>query len=100
MLDQPRTRTMQSSTKTMLAFLAVTGSGTLFQPTMVHATPVMTLRCTHDPVDTANVRLRLEWARACGTKINVISPTNPTAPAQAVLTGTSSINGGIPLWEY
>jgi hypothetical protein len=90
---------MQCSTKLRLAFFAVTVTGTLF-PTVVHATPVTDIRCTTDPLNLANARLRLEWARGCGTKINVISPTNPTAPAQAFLFGVNSSNGGIPLWEY
>jgi len=48
----------------------------------------------------SDARLRLEWARACGTRTNVISPTNPTPPAQVFLFGLTSANGGIPLVDY
>jgi len=92
---------MQRSTKAMLAFLAVTGGGTLFRPTGAHATPVISIHCSGDPVTSVTTaRLRLEWARACGTRINVISPTDPTPPAFALLTGLTSSNGGIPLVDY
>jgi len=84
----------------MLAFLAVTGTGTVFRPTVAHATPILQMRCAFDSLDPVTTRLRLEWARACGARINVISPTIPTLPAQAFLTGLVSFNGGIPLWEY
>jgi hypothetical protein len=91
---------MQSNTKAMLAFLAVTGTATLLRPSVAHATPILGIRCTSDLLDIPTSILRLEWARACGTRINVVSPTTPTAPAQAFLTGATSANGGIPLWEY
>jgi len=84
----------------MLAFLAVTGTGTVFRPAVAHATPILQIRCSTDPLTPADAKLRLEWARACGTKLNVVSPTTPTPPAQAFLTGATSANGGIPLWEY
>jgi hypothetical protein len=92
---------MPRSTKAMLAILAVTGSGTLFRPTEAHATPIFATRCSADYVLLASdARLRLEWARACGAKISVISPTNPAPPAQVFLTGLTSTNGGIPLVDY
>jgi len=91
---------MQCNTKTMFAFLAITGAGTVFRPTVAHATPNLQIRCSSDPLDVPTSKLRLEWARACGTKINVISPTAPIAPAQTFLTGAVSSNGGIPLSEY
>ncbi len=91
---------MQCNTKAMFAFLAITGTGTLFRPTVVHATPNLQVRCASDPLDVPTSKLRLEWARACGTKINVISPTAPIPPAQTFLTGAVSSNGGIPLSEY
>src|SRR5512140_750194 len=92
--------TMHHSTKAMLAFLAVTGTGTVFRPTVAHATPILQQRCAFDSLDPITAKLRLEWARACGTRINIISPTAPTLPARAFLTGLVSNNGGIPLWEY
>jgi hypothetical protein len=91
---------MLCSTKAILAFLAVTGTGAAFRPTVAHAVPVLLTRCSGDTLDRPTSKLRLEWARACGTAINVVSPTNPTAPAQAFLTGATSANGGIPLFEY
>jgi hypothetical protein len=85
----------------MLAFLAVTGPGALFRTTEAHATPVLAIRCSTDAVVSPTIaRTRLEWARACGTKINVISPTNPIPPAQVFLLGLTSVNGGIPLEDY
>lgn len=91
---------MQCSTKAMLAFLAVMGTGTLVRPSVAHATTSLLVRCSTDTLDVSTSMLRLEWARACGTRINVVSPTTPTPPAQAFLTGATSANGGIPLWEY
>jgi hypothetical protein len=57
------------------------------------------VRCQNDALDTDVARVRLEWARACGTRINVVSPTTPAVPAWAELTGVSDINN-VPLWEY
>ncbi len=90
---------MQCSTKAMLGFLAVTAAGALSRPTMAHATPIIQARCTLDSMDQVGAKMRIEWARACGTKINVVSPTNPTPPASAFLTGATSFNG-IPLVDY
>jgi hypothetical protein len=45
-------------------------------------------------------RARLEWARQCGDRINLMSPTAPVAPAFSYLTGATSSNGAIPLVEY
>jgi hypothetical protein len=92
---------MLRSTKAMLAFLAVTGSGALLRLTEAHATPIIQTRCSLDNVLLASdARLRLEWARACGTRKNIISPTAPIPPAQVFLTGLTSANGGIPLMDY
>jgi Pretoxin HINT domain len=91
---------MQFSTKAMFAFFAATGAATLLQPTVAHAVPILTVRCSTDAIDIPTAKLRLEWARACGARINVISPTAPILPAQAYLTGGLSGNGGIALWEY
>ncbi len=92
---------MQCNTKSMIAMLAVAGAGTLLRPTDVHATIVVQIRCSTDPVvHPTDAMARLEWARACGTKMNVGSPTNPIPPAQSFLTGALSANGGIPLVDY
>ncbi len=92
---------MPRSTKVVLAVLTVLGSGTLLRPNEARATPIIQTRCSTDFVLLASdARLRLEWARACGTKINVVSPTNPTPPAVTFLTGLTSSNGGIPLVDY
>ena len=88
---------MQSNTKAILAFLAVTGTGTLLRPGVAHATPILQIRCTSDLLDIPTSILRLEWARACGTRINIISPTTPTTPTQTFLTNTTSTNKNIPL---
>jgi len=91
---------MQFSTKAMFAFFAATGAATLLQPTVAHAVPILSIRCAIDAIDIPTAKLRLEWARACGAKLNVITPVNPILPAQAYLTGTFSTNGAIPLMEY
>jgi hypothetical protein len=91
---------MQCSTRAILAVLAVTGAGTWFPPTVAHANILLQIRCSTDPLDIPTAKLRLEWARACGDKLNVVSPTTPIPPAQAFLDGRISSNGGIPLWEY
>jgi hypothetical protein len=67
--------------------------------TAVHASPILEARCATDSIDPATARLRLEWARACGDRINVKSPTSPIAPAQSFLNGLTSSNG-FPMWEY
>ena len=90
---------MKFTAKATLASLAVAGAG-LLQSTPAHAVPILTVRCSTDAIDIPTAKLRLEWARACGDKINVISPVLPVAPAQAISTGMTSSNGGIPLVEY
>jgi hypothetical protein len=90
---------MQSSIKTKLVSLAIVASGALLASAPAHADIVAT-RCAADPMTPARAKLRLEWARACGTRINLVSPTSPKAPAFAYLNGLTSANGGIPLWEY
>ncbi len=83
---------------TLAGLLASVAAGTLSMGS-VHASPILEARCSTDSIDPATARLRLEWARACGDRINVISPTSPVAPAQSYLTGVTSSNG-IPLQEY
>jgi hypothetical protein len=90
---------MQFRTKATLASLAVAGAGMFFQATPALATPILQIRCATDSIDPATAKLRLEWARACGDKINVVSPVLPVPPAQAVATGLTSADG-IPLVEY
>ncbi len=85
--------------KTTFAAFAITLSGALLQPIAAHATPILQIRCQSDSIDIPTAKLRLEWARACGVKMNVQSPTNPPAPASTYLTGTNDVNG-IPLHEY
>ena len=91
---------MQFRTKATLASLAVASAGVLLQATPALATPTQAFRCATDSLDIATAKLRLEWARACGTRINVRSPVIPVPPAQVVATGLTSANGGIPLVEY
>jgi hypothetical protein len=63
-------------------------------------TPILEQRCASDSLTPGQARARLEWARQCGARINVQSPTSPVAPASSYLTGFNSSNGGIPLVEY
>jgi hypothetical protein len=82
-----------------LAALAIAAAGAFLAPKLASAAPILSLRCASDALNPPTARLRLEWARACGTLVNVVSPTAPRLPAMAYLTGTTSTNG-IPLWEY
>jgi len=91
---------MNFRSQATLATLAVAGAGLLLQSTPAYAVPILTVRCSTDALDIPTAKLRLEWARACGDRINVISPVLPVPPAQALLTGMTSTNGGIPLVEY
>jgi hypothetical protein len=91
---------MKFTAKATLASLAAAGAGMFLQSTPAHAVPILTVRCATDAIDIPTAKLRLEWARACGDRINVVSPVLPVPPAQAVATGMTSANGGIPLVEY
>jgi hypothetical protein len=86
---------------TLAGLLAAAAAGTLWMGSMgsAYASPILEQRCASDSLSPAQAKARLEWARACGDRINVKSPTNPVAPAQAYLTGATSSNG-IPLQEY
>ena len=64
-----------------------------------HATPILEQRCASDTLSPGAARVRLEWARQCGARINVKSPSAPVAPAFSYLTGATSSNG-IPFVEY
>src|ERR1700761_7665938 len=90
---------MQRSTRTTLAALAIAAAGTLLSPAPARADAFAT-HCNADALNPAVAKLRLEWARGCGARINVVSPTTPPAPALAYNTGLLSSNGSIPLWEY
>jgi len=71
----------------------------LLQSTPALASPILEIRCATDSLDPTTAKLRLEWARACGDKVNIVSPVLPVPPAQAIATGTTSADG-IPLTEY
>jgi len=71
----------------------------LLQSTPALASPILEVRCSTDSLDPTTAKLRLEWARACGDKVNVVSPVLPVPPAQVIATGTTSVDG-IPLTEY
>ena len=90
---------MQRSARTQLAAFAAAAAGALLSSAPARA-DVLATHCGVDALNAATAKLRLEWARACGTKINVVSPTAPHAPASSYNTGLLSANGGIPLWEY
>src|SRR6185369_13171506 len=90
---------MQPYIKLKLATLAVAASAALLSSALAHA-DVLATRCAADTLNPARARLRLEWARACGTTVNLVSPTSPRPPAFAYQNGLTSVNGGIPLWEY
>jgi len=64
-----------------------------------HATPILEQRCASDSLTPGMARARLEWARQCGARVNVKSPTLPVAPAFSYPTGATSSNG-IAFIEY
>jgi hypothetical protein len=64
-----------------------------------HATPILEQRCASDSLTPGAARVRLEWARQCGDRMNVRSPSMPVAPAFSYATGATSSNG-IALIEY
>lgn len=90
---------MQRRVRVEFAALVIAAAGTFLQSTPAHATPVLQIRCATDSLNPAIARLRLEWARACGLAVNVVSPTNPKPPSFAYQVGINSTNG-LPLWEY
>jgi hypothetical protein len=73
---------MQRSVIAKLRFLAIAGA--LVESAPAHAGPVAAQRCSIDALTPAVARLRLEWARSCGTRINIVSPTNPVPPASKI----------------
>jgi len=81
-------------------FTFVMAAGVAGAAGSAHATPILEQRCASDSLTPGQARARLEWARNCGDRINVQSPTTPVAPAFSYLTGATSANGGIPLIEY
>jgi len=90
---------MQSRDSVDLVVLAAAVVG-VFVPAATARADAFVAHCKADALDPRAARARLEWARACGTRINVVSPTAPQPPAFAYDTGLLSGNGGIPLWEY
>jgi len=91
---------MQRLVRSKFTILAVTAAGAVLSSTQVHATPVVQLRCATDALDPATSRLRLEWARQCATRINVVSPTSPVPPASKQDTGVIAADGVTHLIEY
>ena len=89
---------MQRIVKPGLFAFAIAIVTALVQTTPAHA-QILQVRCSNDSLDPAQARARLEWARACGVRMNVKSPTSPQPPASAELTGLFDINN-VPLWEY
>jgi len=83
---------------TLAGLFAAAAAGTLSMGS-IYANPILEQRCASDSLSPGQARARDEWARACGDKVNVKTPINPIAPAQAYLTGANSSNG-IPLQEY
>lgn len=91
---------MQRTAATSLTILiiAVAGVVILARPTPARA-QVLEMRCSNDSLDPDQARARLEWARACGARMNVVSPTTPRPPASAEPTGMYDVNG-VELVEY
>jgi hypothetical protein len=61
-----------------------------------HATPILEQRCASDSLSPGAARVRLEWARQCGDRINIRDPLSAT---NSYLTGEQSSNG-VDFREY
>jgi hypothetical protein len=57
-------------------------------------------RCAADALTPALARQRLEWARDCGVRVNVGSPSAPRPPSLAYDTGQLAADGVTHLIEY
>ena len=68
-------------------------------PGAAHADPV-TQRCAADALTPALARQRLEWARDCGVRMNVRSPSSPQPPSFSYDTGMLATDGVTHLIEY
>jgi len=92
---------MECSVKIKLsAIAAVAAAGTFAAPAPARAETVLQIRCNTDSVTIEQARARLEWARDCGTRLNVINPTTPVAPASKYDTGITGADGVTHLIEY
>lgn len=90
---------MKQGRKIKIAQFAFAAASSLLLVNEAAATTTLSVRCSLDAIDPATARKRLEWARACGVKINVKSPTTPAPPAIKYQTGTFDVFG-VPLTEY
>jgi len=54
-----------------------------------HATPILEQRCASDSLSPGAARVRLEWARVCGDRVNIRDPLSAT---NSYLTGQTSSN--------
>jgi hypothetical protein len=59
----------------------------------------MDVRCNNDSLDPTAARARLEWARYCGLKVNVVSPS-PANPLKREDTQMIASNGGTLIEFY
>jgi hypothetical protein len=90
---------MTGNFKNMFATFVI-AAGMAGAATPARAETILEQRCAADSLTPGRARARLEWARQCGDRINVRSPTTPVAPAFSYPTGFVSSNGGIALTEY
>src|SRR6188474_2868033 len=90
---------MTSGIRFSLLALGIASTGTLLSTTADANPPILQARCQSDSLDIGQAQARLEWARRCGTLINVGSPTTPRTGADAYDTGMFSVTG-VPLREY
>jgi hypothetical protein len=70
------------------------------QASTAQANTVLQIRCSTDSLTTDQARARLDWARDCGTRLNVISAVTPVAPATKYDTGILAADGTTHLIEY
>jgi hypothetical protein len=90
----------RSGNQVKVALAMAAGVGIFVPASAAHANTVLQIRCSTDSLTIEQARARLEWARDCGTRLNVRSPTAPVPPAFSYDTGILAADGVTHLLEY
>jgi hypothetical protein len=90
---------MQNHGSTRFVVIAALAGIATVRPERAVADPAHD-RCKADALNPAVARARLEWARQCGTRVNLVSATAPRPPAFSYDTGIIAADGVTHLIEY